>query len=129
MNLARTHRNFLVVLVFLLAYAVGMAWAYAFGPPAAFRPPSLAYVNDVPRGVWLAAYTTEAVLLVLGMWRTTSFQVARLGLAIGMGTCALRLWLLILAGAASFTGLPLHMLALGVHIASTLEPPSNPASQ
>lgn len=129
MLLARAHRNLLVVLVFMLVYAATSAWAFGFAPGASFVSPSLAYVNDVPRAVWAVAYAMEALLLLIGMWRTTSFQWARLGIAIGMATCALRLWLLILAGAATFTGLPLHLLALGVHISCTLEPPSNPASQ
>lgn len=128
MRLAQTHRNFLVVLLFMLAFDAWQAAVHLVGDPDVFSNPGLARVNDIDPVWWGIAFGAAGLLLGAGMWRTTTFRIARVGIAIGLLTCAIRFVLLAEVGQINFTGLPVWLLAVGTHLACVMEPPSNPAS-
>jgi hypothetical protein len=127
-QVARTHRNFLIVLVGIAIYAAGFAALFLFAPDKTFANPSQVHANEVPRQWWAVAYIVEATLVIVGMWRIRLFRVARLGLAVGLFVGCARCALLMQAGAVSLTGAPYWAVILTVHLGAVLEPPVNPAT-
>lgn len=129
MLLARTHRNFLIALCVILVFHVWQAGVHLFGPEAAFSSPSLREVyRFADPTLWGAAHVLCAAFMVVGMWRTSTFWIARIGVAIGLAVVALRFLLLMRAADLAATGLPTWFLAAGMHVSCALEPPSNPAT-
>lgn len=128
MLLRNTHRNLLVVLLFMLVFDFWEAGVHLFGPANVFSSPGLARVNDIRPLYWGLAFGTAGVLLAAGMWRTTTFAIARVGIAVGLLTCTVRVIMLAEIGQINFTGIPTWLLAAGTHLSCVMEPPSNPAS-
>lgn len=131
MLLVKTHRNFLIACVVLLTFNAAQAAINLIGPDKFFADethPGLAYVNQVDPTVWGLGFGAAALLLGVGMWRTDTFRIARLGIALGLMTCVVRFFLLSYAFDFSVTGLPAWYCAAGMHLACVLEPPFNPST-
>lgn len=131
MGLRRAHPNFWLVFVAMALYHLWSGAAQVWGDDRFFTAPSQGYVYEyIDRPVWGVAQLIVAGLLLFGL-RLSTFDVARLGLGLGLLVCIARLWFQVQAfvdGAGGAIGIPTFALIAVFHAAATLEPPVNPAS-
>jgi hypothetical protein len=120
-----------LVVVGIAAFHLWCGAAQVWGDPELFLAPAQTYVYEhIARHTWGVAQLGIGVALVVGLLMPT-FDLARLALAAGVLITLLRLWFQLEAfvdGAGGAIGIPAFALIALFHIATTLEPPVNPAS-
>lgn len=131
--LPTSHRNFFVIYTATILFNLWTGLNGVFGPDKHFQGPLFEPVNNVAdHHIWGAAYLTVALGLYGGLHLRT-FRGCRIFLAIGFALSLFRLSLfttVYLWGNASVGNTLSNLfLCVAVHLAQTLEPPINPASQ
>jgi hypothetical protein len=130
--LHKTHRNFFVIYTATIVFHLWCAANAFFGPDRWFELETLEFVNKAAgNNVWGAVNLVVAVGLYAGLYTVHFDRYARVALAAGFLWVMFR-FILVMIGLASgndaANSLPNLFLCAMVHMAQTLEPPSNPAT-
>lgn len=130
--LQRFHRNFFVIYVVTIVFNFWAALNAILGSDSWFDLSILKYVNYVDHGWWGLAYLGVGTIMLLGLFRP-NFNLARIGLALGLFLACARFLLIVLAvwlerdvgGANTLTNM---LMVVGVYVSQLLEPPVNPST-
>lgn len=130
--LHRTHRNFFVIYVATIVYHAWCGANASLGPERWFEVDALDRVNmAATNDVWGAVNVVVAVALYFGLHVTNFDRYARVALAVGLLWVVVRFALVaegLASGSDAANTLPNLFLCAMVHVAQTLEPPTNPAT-
>lgn len=129
--LQRSHPNFAMIFVCTLLFH-GWSAITLFSDDDAMSSPALVKALDfVAQDTWGWWHAVVAVVMLVGLFRPR-FDLARLGLAIGLALMATRSILLIQAaldGIPVGIGIGAFLLITALHASQAFEPPVNPATR
>lgn len=130
--LRERHPVFFLTYVSTIIYHLWCGVNGLLGAGSAYSSPAFRYVNEWAKPqVWAAANLLIALALFVGLHRTNFDRIARKALAAGLLWVIFRFVLVAAAiqqGADGGNSMPNLFAVAVLHLAQTLEPPSNPTS-